>query len=142
MSRSVVPWRVLSRSNLSYPSRRSSLNPRPVNLLQPLWRRQKSQLLCNQANPASFCKTPGEGLPLRRLVPCTEAQKCLFVNPLFATLTHSLSLNSFLCHSYANTPDGRVTPCHSGSAHPMLHVTPLSPVPPLACASFLSSLFF
>src|SRR5260370_10343643 len=64
MSRSVVPWRVLSRSNLSYPSRRSSLNPRPVNLLQPLCRSQKSQLLCNQANPASFCKTPGVGVPL------------------------------------------------------------------------------
>ena len=27
--------------------------------LQPLGRPQKSQLLCSQANPASFCKTPG-----------------------------------------------------------------------------------
>src|SRR5258708_24577472 len=48
-------------------------------------------------------------IPLRELVRCTEAQKCLFVSPLFATLTHSLSRKSFPCHSYANTRDGGVT---------------------------------
>jgi hypothetical protein len=149
---------VLSRRNLSYPSRRSSLNPRPVNLLQftrcggTLFyleprrvRSQKSQLLCNQANPAcppwqvyspwrdsclprasrglpslpraskgapsaKGCKTPGVGVSLRELVRCTEAQKCLFVSPLLATLTHSVSRKSFPCHSYANTRDGGVTP--------------------------------
>src|SRR5260370_3955809 len=31
--------------------------------LRTLCRSQKSQLLCNQANPASFCKTPGVGYP-------------------------------------------------------------------------------
>src|SRR5216684_613865 len=63
-------FRMLSRTNLADPSRRSSLNPRPVNLLQPLFypeprrvRSQKSQVLYNQANPASFCKTPGWGVP-------------------------------------------------------------------------------
>jgi hypothetical protein len=29
--------------------------------LPPLWRLQRSQLLCNQANPVSFWKTPGGG---------------------------------------------------------------------------------
>src|SRR5467141_292790 len=65
----MVPFRVLSRTNftpflsgLAYPSRHSSLNSWPFNLLQPLCRRQKSQLLWNQANPASFCKTPGVGV--------------------------------------------------------------------------------
>src|SRR5258708_3026865 len=42
-------------------------------------------------------------LPFRKLVRCTEAQKRLFVSPLLATLTHSLSRKSFPCHSYANT---------------------------------------
>ena len=32
-----------------------------TNLFQPLGRRQKSQLLCFQPNPASFAKTPGVG---------------------------------------------------------------------------------
>ncbi len=52
---------MLSRRNLSYPSRRSSPNPQLFILLQTLCRSQKTQLLCNQANPASFAKTPGVG---------------------------------------------------------------------------------
>jgi len=35
------------------------------NRLPPLCRPQKSQLLCNQANPGSFTKTPGVGYPER-----------------------------------------------------------------------------
>ena len=46
------------------------------------------------------------GVPLRELVRCTETQKCLFVSPLLATLTHSVSRKSFPCHSYENTRDG------------------------------------
>ena len=113
---------MLSRTNLADSSRHSSLNPRPVNLLQPLLLRPKSQLLWNQANPASFCKiarvgyperiygTPGVGLTVQHVIHCTEAQKCPSVSPLFATLTHSMSRKSFACHSYANTRDGGVTP--------------------------------
>jgi hypothetical protein len=146
----VLSFRVLSRTNIAYLSHRSSLNRRPVNLLQPLWRSQKSQLLWNQANPASFCKTPGAGVPLRKLVPCTEAQKCLLVSPLFATLTHSMSRKSFVCHSYANTRDGgaSVRPRHDpGNANlpigvhfrrHMRHVTPLSLVASVDCAYFPS----
>src|SRR5260370_32950189 len=48
-------------------------------------------------------------VPLRKLVRCTEAQKCLSVTPLFATLKHSMSRKSFPCHSYANTRDGAAT---------------------------------
>ena len=36
-------------------------NPRRLTLLQTLCRRQKRHLLCNQANPHSFAKTPGVG---------------------------------------------------------------------------------
>src|SRR2546423_1001424 len=30
---------------------------------QTLWRKQKTQVVCNQQNPNSFCKTPGVGVP-------------------------------------------------------------------------------
>src|SRR5712664_3312852 len=56
----MVPSAVLSRTNFAD---HSNLNSRPVNLLLPLCPLQKSQLLWNQANPASFCKTPGVGVP-------------------------------------------------------------------------------
>jgi hypothetical protein len=94
-------------------------------LLQTLCPRQKSQPLCNQANPASFQKTPGVwGGPLPSLdlhesqvtshksrpSSCAETQKCRSASPLPATLTHSLSRNPFPCHSYANTRDRGVTP--------------------------------
>jgi len=100
---------VLSRTNLSYPSRHSSSNPRPVNLLQPLCALFTAPALSFQQLAASFCKTPGVGVPLRA-GRCTEAQKCPSVSPLPATLTHSVSRKSFPCHSYANTRDRGVTP--------------------------------
>src|SRR6266852_5826229 len=46
------------------------------------------------------------GVPLCELLRCTEAEKCLSVSPLFATLTHSPSRKSFPCHSYENTGMG------------------------------------
>src|SRR5229473_2691671 len=109
MFRPVVELRVLSRTNLSYPSRHSSSNPRPVNLLQPLCSLFAAPVLCFQQLAASFSKTPGVGVPLRD-GRYTEAQKCPSVSPLPATLTHSVSRKSFPCHSYANTRDGGVTP--------------------------------
>src|ERR1700676_5366266 len=89
-------------------------------LLRTLCPRQKSQPLCNQANPASFQKTPGVWGPLpspdlhesqvtshkSRPSSCAEAQKCPSISPLLATLTHSLSRKSFPCHSDADTRDG------------------------------------
>src|SRR5216683_5037977 len=110
MSRPLVELRVLSRTNLSYPSRRSSSNPRPVNLLQPLCALFTAPVLSFQQLAASFCKTSGVGVSLQELAPCTEAQKCPSVSPLPATLTHSVSRKSFPCHSYANTRDRGVTP--------------------------------
>ncbi len=58
---------------------------------------------------ALFLQNTRGGIPLRELVRCTEAQKCLFVSPLLATLTHSLPRKSFACHSYENTRDGGIT---------------------------------
>jgi hypothetical protein len=100
---------VSSRRNLSYPSRRSSPNPRPINRLQPLFPYSVAPVLCFQQLAASFPKSPGVGVPLRE-GRCTEAQKCPSVSPLPATLTHSVSRKSFACHSYANTRDRGVTP--------------------------------
>ena len=56
-----------------------------------------------------FVQNARGGIPLRELVRCTEAQKGLFVSPLLATLTHSMSRKSFPCHSYENTRDGGAT---------------------------------
>jgi hypothetical protein len=41
---------------------------------------------------------------------CAKTQKHLSASPLFATLTHSLSRNPFVCHSYANTRDRGASP--------------------------------
>jgi len=56
-----------------------------------------------------FLQNTRGGISRRELVRCTEAQKCLFVSPLLATLTHSVSRKSFPCHSYENTRDGGIT---------------------------------
>src|SRR5258707_15390814 len=115
MFRPAIGLRVSSRRNLSYPSRRSSPNSRPVNLLQPLCSLFATPVLCFQQLAASFPKTPGVGVPLRD-GRCTEAQKCPSVSPLFATLTHSVSRKSFPCHSYANTRDRGVTAAPKSSS--------------------------
>jgi hypothetical protein len=59
----LVRLRVLSRTNLTYPSRRSSPKSHRLILLRTLCRRQKRQLLWNQPNPNSFCKIPWVGYP-------------------------------------------------------------------------------
>jgi hypothetical protein len=72
---------------------------------------------------ALFDKNTGGGIPLPALngaqvadrprsSSCAKAQKCPSVSPLPATLTHSLSRNSFPCHSYANTRDMGAMPSH------------------------------
>jgi len=74
----VVLFRVLSPTNLACSPHHFRSNSRPFNLLQPLCFFQKSQLLSNQQNPASFCKTPGVG--------CTSTQLPFGINnfqPLF-----------------------------------------------------------
>jgi hypothetical protein len=40
-----------------------------LTLLQTLCRREKHQVLCNQANPRSFAKTPGVGYSPKSLTP-------------------------------------------------------------------------
>ncbi len=55
---------------------------------------------------ALFWQNTRGGVPLRKLLRCTEAQKYLSLTPLLATLTHSVSRKSFPCLSYANTRDG------------------------------------
>src|SRR5216683_3036095 len=90
-----------------------------INNFQPLFPRPVCKAVTPAANRAlSPCPAPApaparsarlRSKPLRDLVRCTEAQKCLSVSPLLATLTHSLSRKSFPCHSYANTWDRGVT---------------------------------
>jgi len=59
----------------------SSLKPRVLKDLQPLGHLQKSQVLCNQANPASFCKTPGWGVSTSLKPPASRLQKCYLLHP-------------------------------------------------------------
>src|SRR5712692_7870764 len=109
---SMVPLRVLSRTNLarfalstfsisftSFRLRTLFLSLRSFFDSRPLF----------SITSVLFLQNTRGGIPLQELVRCTEAQKCLFVSPLLATLTHSVSRKSFPCHSYANTRDGGVT---------------------------------
>src|SRR6266851_7650509 len=101
----VVNSPMLAR-RLHHSPRRNSF---PCILLPPLGSLFSPPSLYFQSLAASFCKTPGVGVPLREFARCTEVQKCFLVSPLFATLTHSASRKSFPCHSYANTRDMGVT---------------------------------
>ncbi len=56
---------MLSRTNLADATRHSSLNSRPVNRLQPLCFLFPTPVLCFQSLAASFCETPGWGVPSR-----------------------------------------------------------------------------
>src|SRR6266851_4973340 len=109
---SIVPLRVLSRTNLA---ERTSLTS-SISFIS--FRLRTLKLSCRSfSHPdplfsitsALFSQNTRGGIPLRNLVRCTVAQKCLSVSPLLATLTHSVSRKSFPCHSYANTRDGGVT---------------------------------
>src|SRR5260370_20200690 len=108
----MVPLRVLSRTNLaertsltssisftSFRLRTLKLSCRSFSDSRPLF-----SMLCGL-----FLQNPRGGIPFRELVRCTEAQKCPFVSPLLATLTHSASRKSFPCHSYANIRDRGAT---------------------------------
>src|SRR5229473_3544695 len=111
----MVPLRVLSRTNLagfspltSFISSISFLSFRLRTLNLSLRSFFDSRPLFSITS-ALFSQNTRGGIPLRDLVRCTKAQKCLFVSPLLATLTHSSSRKSFPCHSYANTQDGGAT---------------------------------
>src|SRR6266849_6869932 len=111
----MVPLRVLSRTNLagsspstSFTSSISFASFRLRTLDFSLRSFSDSRRLFSITS-ALFLQNTRGGIPLPELVRCTEAQKCLFVSPLPATLTHSVSRKSFPCHSYANTRDGGVT---------------------------------
>jgi len=95
---------VLSRTTLSYSSPHDSPNSRPLNRLRPLSRRQKSQLLWNQANPASFSKSPGVGYTLTsrsceisKLQPLFSRPSCNLVNTIVAEPVHLSPSLSPLC---------------------------------------------
>src|SRR6266852_4570603 len=112
---SMVLFRVLSRTNLagsspstSFTSSISFTSFRLRTLFLSLRSFLDSRPLFSITS-ALFLQNTRGGIPLRDLVRRTEAQKCLSVTPLFATLTHSVSRKSFPCHSYANTRDGGAT---------------------------------
>jgi hypothetical protein len=109
---------VLSRTTLSYSSPNDSLNSRPLNRLQTLCSRQKSQLLWNQANPASFPKMPGCGVghpecnygtpgvgytltsrpcEISKLQPLFSRSSCNLVNAILAEPLHLSPSLSPLC---------------------------------------------
>ncbi len=129
---SMVPLRVLSRTNLA----RSSLSTSFTSSISFTSFRLRTLFLSLRSfldsrplfsiTSALFLQNTRGGIPLRELVRCAEAQKCLFVTPLFATLTHSMSRKSFPCHSYANTRDTRATAPRFFSPLATRH----SPLPP------------
>src|SRR6266849_190534 len=157
----MVLFRVLSRTNLagsspstSFTSSISFTSFRLRTLFLSLRSFLDSRPLFSITS-ALFLQNTRGGIPLRDLVRRTEAQKCLSVTPLFATLTHSVSRKSFPCHSYANTRDGGATLAANferffspiATRHflatlrfrrHMRHVAPLSPVTSVDCAYFLS----
>ncbi len=139
----MVSFPVLSRRNLSHSSRRSTPKPCPFILLQTLFypeprrvRSPKTQLLCNQANPNSFTKTPGVGvcsaqrrqrnspLSLRQLPAlntCPRRRRAsalslpsICLSFVFRALRIPISATPFLAHLY-KPPGG------FGCAHPKLH---------------------
>ncbi len=103
---SIVTFRVLCRTNFVDRHSSTSSISFPSNLLRTLHLScrsfHSSRPLFSTTSGLFLQNTRGGGL-LRKLVRCTEAQTCLSVTPLFATLTHSVSRKSFPCHSYANT---------------------------------------
>src|SRR6266851_7242136 len=133
---SIVPLRVLSRTNLA---ERTSLTS-SISFIS--FRLRTLKLSCRSfcgsrplfsITSALFLQNTRGGIPLREFVRCTEAQKCLFVSPLLATLTHSVSRKSFTCHSYANTRDMGVT-----APNFFLPLTPIFEGPPLTSARSVS----
>src|SRR5712692_10418735 len=115
---SMVPLRVLSRTNLAgfFPFISSiscaSFRLRTLDLSLRSFCDSRPLFSITSGLPAvagPFLQNTRGGIPLRELARCTEAQKCLLVSSLLATLTHSLSRKSFPCHSYANTRDGGAT---------------------------------
>src|SRR6266849_6872200 len=112
----MVPLRVLSRTNFAESSPSNSLSS---SISFTSFRLRTLKLSCrsfSDSRPlfsmtsALFWQNTRGGIPLRKLLRCTEAQKYLSLSPLLATLTHSVSRKSFPCLSYANTRDGGVTP--------------------------------
>src|SRR6266849_3225382 len=105
----MVPLRVLSRISLAYLSSHSTLNSRPFNILQPLCRLQKSHLLWNQANPASFCKIPGVGV-----FPNFPALQSITSSLFFPLQLQILQL--VLQNQSPTAPTGHATACHGSRA--------------------------
>ena len=97
---------VFQASSLPYPA--SSSNPRRLILLQTLLRSPKSQLLWNQANPNSLCKTRGVG-GVHRLR-ASVADPTFFIAPLFSYSYKSLFPQPLSFHIHAKPPGCHPSP--------------------------------
>src|SRR6266851_9575101 len=121
----MVPLRVLSRTNLAGSSPSTSFTS-SISFIS--FRLRTLKLSCRSffdsrrlfsITSALFLQNTRGGIPLRELARCTEAQKCLLVSSLLATLTHSVSRKSFPCHSYANTRNGGATAAPVSASVPL-----------------------
>src|SRR6266478_1053874 len=78
-------------------------------LLRTLCRSEKTQLLCNQANPNSFDKTPGVRVSLRKLRSLSDSALTFFsyfVSPLFSW-SYKLLFSQPVCFdNYLRCPPG------------------------------------
>ena len=142
---------MLSRTNLASFSLCSTPNPRVFMRLQPLDRSQKSQLLCNQANPASFAKMPGVwgGHPERNYgtpgVGCAPKYRPRRINNLQTLLALDLyalvnapdplpisSRHSFTQSIVCEGP----LPLHGVASHPQLSTVDYEPLFPPSPTTF------
>src|SRR5467141_2129711 len=92
---------VLSRINLSHPSRHSTPNSRPFNLLQPLCSLFSTPVLCFQSLAASFCKTPGVGGTSSRFVVFPESSLQHPVSSTNSLVSYHIPVNPVLSYNYA-----------------------------------------
>jgi hypothetical protein len=98
----------LCQQHLPHPSKSKS---RPVILLRTLCRLQTSQVLCNQANPHSFAKTPGWGEGLFSRYRSTDAKrhpsKPFRINTC-KSVSKQRTLTTFRMNTYAKQGEGGV----------------------------------
>jgi hypothetical protein len=89
-------------AGLSYPSTKFNPNSQRLTLLQTVCRCENPQLICNQANPNSFAKTPRVGGTCANLTVGSFSFALDFLTLCFHNLTNPFSRNPFQCTSIQN----------------------------------------
>jgi hypothetical protein len=121
---------VLSAPRNSHDQRNPNLLALCFHALAASFAFSKNSTPSPSSKSSLFSQNTRGGIPQQHFVSCAKTQKCQSASPLLATLTHSLSRNSFPCHSYANTGDMGL------DAFPLPHLLPQPPTHPLSVSTF------